>query len=200
MTGPIAIFGAGGQVGRETTRLARARGIDVAALKREDADITDIEALRRALDRCAPRLIVNVAAYTAVDKAESDIDGAMASNVTGPALLAAEAQARGVPILHFSTDYVFDGSKTGAYSNEIILERQNFFKGWECSIGDSIWIDQIGQVSMGTCGQIKVLGNILWDALEIGPKKIICKKDHCHCGTDILIPKKKIIKIKKVKV
>jgi organic radical activating enzyme len=99
----------------------------------------------------------------------------------------------------YSEMYWDDGTKTGAYSNEIILERQNFFKDWECSIGDSIWIDQIGQVSMGTCGQVKVLGNILWDTLDIGPKKIICKKDHCHCGTDILIPKKKVIKIKKVK-
>jgi len=94
--------------------------------------------------------------------------------------------------LFYSESYWSDGTKNGTFSNEVILERQNFFKGWECSIGDSIWIDQVGQVSMGTCGQVGILGNILWDTLEIGPRKIICKKDHCHCGTDILIPKRPV--------
>lgn len=82
-----------------------------------------------------------------------------------------------------------NGDVTSAYSNAIIVERQNFFKGWQCSIGDSVWINQIGDVSMGTCGQVSTLGNILKDVTNIGPKKIICKKEHCMCGTDILIPK-----------
>lgn len=86
-----------------------------------------------------------------------------------------------------------DGTTTSALSNEIIIKRQNFFKGWECSIGDSIWIDQMGYVSMGTCGQVGRLGHMLSDIKKIGPKKIICQKDHCHCGTDMLIPK--VIKI-----
>lgn len=94
---------------------------------------------------------------------------------------------------HWST-----GEKTALFSNEIIVERRNHFKGWECNIGDSIWINQIGQVSMGTCGQVEVLGNILYNTTTVGPKKIICGKDHCACGTDILIPKKHI-KITQVK-
>lgn len=85
-----------------------------------------------------------------------------------------------------------DGLVTPAMSNEIIIKRQNYFKGWECSIGDSIWIDQNGNVSMGTCGQVKKVGNILTSLEEVGPKKIICGKEFCHCGTDIMIPKRKL--------
>lgn len=82
-----------------------------------------------------------------------------------------------------------DQTITSINSNEITVKRMNFFKGWECSIGDSIWINQIGMISMGTCGQVKSLGHIS-DVKNIGPLKITCEKEHCHCGTDILIPKK----------
>ena len=94
-----------------------------------------------------------------------------------------------------------DGSVTSAYSNEIIVKRQNFFKGWKCSIGDAIWINQVGAINMATCGQVPELGNMLSDIRKIGPKKIICNKEHCMCGTDILIPKvnmNKTITIKQV--
>jgi organic radical activating enzyme len=89
----------------------------------------------------------------------------------------------------YSQAFWSDGEVTSAYSNAIIVERQNFFKGWECHIGDNVWINQVGQVSMGTCGQVEKLGNILSDVKQVGPKKIICGKEHCMCGTDILIPK-----------
>jgi dTDP-4-dehydrorhamnose reductase len=115
MTGPIALFGAGGQLGQETTRLARARGVEIAPLTRAEADICRRSAVRAALDALRPRLIVNAAAYTGVDKAESDPDGAFAGNATGPSILADEAEARKIPFVHFSTDYVFDGAKLGAY-------------------------------------------------------------------------------------
>jgi organic radical activating enzyme len=98
---------------------------------------------------------------------------------------------------HFYSEAFWnDGDKTSAYSNEIIVERQNFFKGWQCSIGDSIWINQVGQVSMCTCGQVGYLGNMLENITKIGPKKIICGKEHCMCGTDILIPKHPVVPIK----
>ena len=86
-----------------------------------------------------------------------------------------------------------DGEITSAFSNEIIIKRQNFFKGWECNIGDSIWINQQGMISMGTCGQVPLLGyHMMRDTSKIGPKKIICGKEHCMCGTDICIPKVKL--------
>jgi dTDP-4-dehydrorhamnose reductase len=115
VSGPIALFGAGGQLGQETVRMAARRGVALQAFDRAGADILDRDAVRRVLDAAQPRLIVNTAAYTAVDKAESDYAAALAGNATGPALLAAEAEARGLPFVHFSTDYVFDGAKDGAY-------------------------------------------------------------------------------------
>lgn len=97
----------------------------------------------------------------------------------------------------FYTEAIWsDNSQTPAFSNEIIVRRQNFFKGWDCNIGDSIWINQIGNVTMGTCAQVPVLGNMTGDINKIGPKKIVCKKEHCVCGTDILIPKIKVGKKK----
>ena len=115
MTGPILLFGAGGQLGRETMDLAKTRSIDLVGLTRAEGDITDRNAIRAALERFTPRLIVNAAAYTAVDKAESDVPGAFAGNASGPQNLAVEANARSIPLIHFSTDYVFDGAKLASY-------------------------------------------------------------------------------------
>lgn len=100
------------------------------------------------------------------------------------------------PKNHFYSEAVWsNGEKNPIVSNDIIIERQNFFKGWKCEVGDNIWINQIGQISMATCGQVGILGDMLGNIDDIGPKKITCNKDHCVCGTDILIPKK-MIKIK----
>ena len=74
-------------------------------------------------------------------------------------------------------------------SNEIIVDRQNFFSGWQCSVGDSIFINPVGLVSFASCGMGGTVGHILEDVSDIGPKKIICRKEHCICGTDIIIPK-----------
>jgi len=115
MKGPILLFGAKGQLGSELTCLAAERGEDIVGLSRAEADIADAAAVEAAIARARPRLIVNAAAYTAVDKAESDIEAAARGNVAGPATLAAAANAASVPLVHISTDYVFDGSKSGAY-------------------------------------------------------------------------------------
>lgn len=82
-----------------------------------------------------------------------------------------------------------DGSTIPTNSNDIIVNRQNFFKGWNCSVGDAIFINPIGQVSLASCGQGDRIGHILDDVSQVGPKQIICDKEHCHCGTDIIIPK-----------
>jgi dTDP-4-dehydrorhamnose reductase len=115
MKGPILVFGAGGQVGRELMGLARRRGVAAAGLTRSEADITDTAAVEAAIRRHAPAIIINAAAYTAVDRAESEPDAAHAGNVAGPAVLAAASARARVPLVHLSTDYVFDGTKRGAY-------------------------------------------------------------------------------------
>lgn len=115
-TRPILVFGAAGQVGRELVALATARGVPAFGFTRDDADIVEAEAVARLLARHEPRLVVNAAAYTAVDKAESEPDAAARGNIEGPRVLATAAAAAGVPIVHLSTDYVFDGTKIGAYT------------------------------------------------------------------------------------
>lgn len=74
-------------------------------------------------------------------------------------------------------------------SNDIIVKNQNFFKGWQCNVGDSIFINPQGDVSMASCGQVERVGHILNNILDVGPKTIMCNKNHCACGTDIIIPK-----------
>lgn len=115
MRGPIALFGAGGQLGRETLDLAKARGVEMIGFSRTQVDIADPYGVRVVLDIAAPGLIVNAAAYTAVDAAESHSKEAFLCNARGPQNLALAAAERGIPMLHFSTDYVFDGTKTTAY-------------------------------------------------------------------------------------
>jgi dTDP-4-dehydrorhamnose reductase len=115
MKGPLLICGAGGQLGRETLALAQSRGIDVKGLSHADADITDLASLERTLKEYKPGLILNAAAYTAVDKAESEPDAAFKVNVHGAENIARAAASAEIPIVHISTDYVFDGSKPAAY-------------------------------------------------------------------------------------
>jgi dTDP-4-dehydrorhamnose reductase len=115
LTGPILVLGAGGQLGTEILDQGRQSEIDVVGLSRREADISDRQSIASALERIRPRLVVNAAAYTAVDKAETDIEAAFEGNARGPQILAEETDKVGVPLLHFSTDYVFDGIKIGAY-------------------------------------------------------------------------------------
>ena len=114
MTGPILLFGGNGQVGWELRRTLAPLG-DVRALERADVDLVDRDALRRVVRDAAPSLIVNAAAYTAVDRAEEDAALAHAVNAEAPRILAEEAKRLDAGLVHFSTDYVFDGSASRAY-------------------------------------------------------------------------------------
>ena len=110
----ILLTGKNGQVGWELARallpLGRAHAFGHAEL-----DLADAAAVRRTLDEVQPDVIVNAAAYTAVDKAESETELANAINAAAPALLAQEAARRGALLIHYSTDYVFDGAKAAPY-------------------------------------------------------------------------------------
>ncbi|TGY90312.1 dTDP-4-dehydrorhamnose reductase [Marinicauda algicola] len=114
---PILQFGATGQVAREMILRAAAAGADVHALPREACDLTDSTAVARAvLDAPAgTAIVVNAAAYTAVDKAETDRETAMAVNAEAPAAMARACQERGLGFIHLSTDYVFNGDKPTPY-------------------------------------------------------------------------------------
>ena len=110
----ILLLGASGQVGRELSRELSAFA-GVAAPTSAELDLTSATAIRDAVRASRPLLIVNAAAYTAVDAAESNAERCAAINAHAPGVLAEEAEKNGAYFIHFSTDYVFDGSKTTPY-------------------------------------------------------------------------------------
>lgn len=113
----VLILGGAGQVGTELRASGRwGAGITLVAPTRTELDITDAAAVARVLSERDVGAVVNAAAYTAVDRAESEVADAWRLNALVPAILAAETARRGIPIVHVSTDYVFDGSGSGAYA------------------------------------------------------------------------------------
>ncbi len=110
----ILLFGADGQVGWELQRTLSPLGT-VLPLARAQVNLADAEAVRAAIRNARPTAIVNAAAYTAVDKAETEADLAFAINAAAPAVMAEEAQAAGIPLVHYSSDYAYDGRKAGRY-------------------------------------------------------------------------------------
>jgi dTDP-4-dehydrorhamnose reductase len=109
----ILVTGAGGQLGRALGPALRDH--DVTALERARLDIADAGAVRAALEAHRPELVINAAAYNAVDRAETDRAAAFRGNAEGPRLLAEASREAGGAILHVSTDYVFDGEKGAPY-------------------------------------------------------------------------------------
>ncbi|MEO8132879.1 MAG: dTDP-4-dehydrorhamnose reductase [Betaproteobacteria bacterium] len=110
----ILLTGATGQIGWELASLLREH--DLIAPGRSECDLTDSHSLRAMVREARPALIINPAAYTAVDRAESEPGIAHAVNALAPAVLGEEARRLGVPLVHFSTDYVFNGEATTPYS------------------------------------------------------------------------------------
>jgi dTDP-4-dehydrorhamnose reductase len=110
----ILLTGKTGQLGSELNRLLPKLG-EVIAPERNELDLREPEKIRQTMRNAKPQLIVNAAAYTAVDAAETDQANALAVNAEGPRLLALEAKKLGAMLVHFSTDYVFDGSKKAPY-------------------------------------------------------------------------------------
>jgi dTDP-4-dehydrorhamnose reductase len=112
------VFGAGGQIGREICRAAWPARHIILPLDRNAVDITKSAAVSAMLARETPDLAINLAAYTAVDRAESEPAAAWAVNCAGAAHIAAACDESATPLIHLSTDYVFDGRKTGPYREE----------------------------------------------------------------------------------
>lgn len=112
----LLVTGGTGQVGAAVAKRARHDGYQVLTPTRSACDLGDAAGLRRYLDATYVEAIINCAAYTAVDKAEAEPEIAHQINATAPSLMAAHAATHNIPLLHVSTDYVFDGCKDGAYS------------------------------------------------------------------------------------
>ncbi|WP_286070879.1 dTDP-4-dehydrorhamnose reductase [Stenotrophomonas sp. 57] len=123
----VLVFGGNGQVGQELLRALAPLGQVVATTRSgvlpdgspcETADFGQPDSLTALLDRLQPSVVVNAAAYTAVDRAEQEVDAAFAANAQAPGVIARWCAAHGVPFVHYSTDYVFDGQGTAPYREE----------------------------------------------------------------------------------
>ncbi len=112
------ITGCHGQVGTELMGLAKSYGVEAIGTNHDTLDITEQVAVQSYIANQKPDVVINAAAYTAVDKAEDDKDAAFAVNATAVSYLAQACEQAGIPLLHISTDYVFDGSKQGAYTED----------------------------------------------------------------------------------
>ena len=113
--GPILITGGSGQLGNALQTLARERGLAFVAVSRPAFDFEQPDTIDACFAAARPALVVNAAAYTAVDAAESNPEAAAAGNHTGPLCLAELCAGAGIPFIHVSTDYVFDGAKGAPY-------------------------------------------------------------------------------------
>lgn len=111
----LLLIGGAGQVGSEIARQASSYNLLVASPSHSELDITDDASIREALQQHMPDIVINAAAYTNVDRAETETNLAFAVNSSGPALLADACETTHTPIFHISTDYVFDGSYSRPY-------------------------------------------------------------------------------------
>jgi dTDP-4-dehydrorhamnose reductase len=115
VTGPVLVTGGTGQLAVSLTEAAPAHGLTVHRVGRPGFDFDRPASIAEAFAASAPSLVVNAAAYTAVDAAENDVAAAFRANRDGPAELARRCEAAGIPLIHISTDYVFDGRKGAPY-------------------------------------------------------------------------------------
>jgi len=113
----VFLIGANGQVGQDLRRTLKGVG-DVTAVGRQELDLTDVASLRQRIRAAQPDVLVNAAAYTAVDKAESEVELANAINAIAPAVMAEEMQRLDGLLVHISTDYVFDGTNSTPYRED----------------------------------------------------------------------------------
>lgn len=114
----VLVLGAGGQLGHALMQATWPAGTRLVGMARPDFDLARPDDAETAVAAHAPNLVVNATAYTAVDKAESEPEQAYAINRDGPARLAEATARRGIPLVHVSTDYVFDGSKPTPYTED----------------------------------------------------------------------------------
>ena len=114
----LLVTGARGQVGAALVALAGVEEVEVVGLDRSGLDITDGDAVFRALEKCMPDIVVNAAAYTAVDRAEDEPELAFQVNRDGAKYVALACVAASIPLIHLSSDYVFDGRKSEPYSED----------------------------------------------------------------------------------
>lgn len=147
----VLIFGKTGQLGWELQRALAPLGT-VYALSHKELDLTHLSALRDLIREIKPQVVVNASAYTAVDKAESEPELAHKINVDAPYVMAEEARALHAVFIHYSTDYVFDGKKNSAYTEQDATNPLNVY-------GQTKWK---GEQAIGQVGGAHVILRTSW--------------------------------------
>jgi len=111
----IVVFGGNGQLGRELAEAASSRSLQLATISHREVDVADAERVRYILRRLAPSIVVNAAAFTDVERAEAEPDAAHRTNAEGARIIAAACRQVAIPLVHISTDFVFDGKTSATY-------------------------------------------------------------------------------------
>ena len=163
----VLVFGAAGQIGREVCRAPWPASFEVLALDRNAADITAPATIGSAIARERPGLVINLAAYTAVDRAESEPEAAWAVNCAGAAHIAASCGEYGTPLIHLSTDYVFDGRKRGCRPHD------HGFHGWRGQRQERVQLESSRRVRERAID----LHRIRTQEHEVGPHSANCARD-----------------------
>lgn len=140
----ILLLGGTGQIGQALQAQSLPTEWELKSCSRTECDITDHSAVQRTMQGFKPDLVINAAAMTAVDKCETEQDAAMAANFEGPANLALQCGTADVPLIHLSTDYVFDGSENRAYRtddamNPLSVYGQSKMMGEEAIRHELVW-------------------------------------------------------------
>ncbi|WP_413706964.1 dTDP-4-dehydrorhamnose reductase [Ralstonia sp. Ralssp110] len=167
----LLVTGSNGQVGFELRRSLAPLG-DVIALDRATCDLAQPDTLRKVVREYCPDVIVNPAAYTAVDKAETDAEMAFAVNGTAVGALADEARALGSLLVHYSTDYVFDGTKDGAYVETDPVNPQSVYGKSKLAGEEAIAASGATALVMRTCWVAGAHGgNFVKTMLKLGRER-----------------------------
>jgi dTDP-4-dehydrorhamnose reductase len=181
---PIAVIGASGQVGRALQRAGAARGADLVVAGRPVVDIGRRASVMSLLDGIQPSIVINAAAYTAVDKAETDEAEAFRVNRDGAHYLAIWCAANSVPMIHISTDYVFDGRSQRPYSERDACQPLNAY-GRSKAAGEDAVRDALAEhVIVRTAWVYSTDGqNFLKTMLRIGAERDVIRVVDDQFGT-----------------
>ena len=186
---PILITGGTGQVGTAIQQLAPRFGVEIAAPTRADMDLSSSCRIDERLAERDWGCVINCAAYTAVDKAEQEPDLAFAVNAVAPEMLAKETAARGIRLLHVSTDYVFDGSKHGAYVESDPVAPLGVYGQSKLAGEQAIGVGNVDHVILRTAWVVSPWGsNFVKTMLRLGAKRTQLRvvDDQRGCPTSAL--------------
>jgi dTDP-4-dehydrorhamnose reductase len=167
----ILVTGVNGQVGYELARTLQGLG-NVVAVDRSTMDLSNLDQIRAVVREVRPTLIVNPAAYTAVDKAEQESELAMRINGEAPGVLAEEAKKLGAALIHYSTDYVFNGTKDGAYFEDDPTDPQNVYGRTKLAGEEAIAASGVNHLVLRTSWVYGTRGkNFLLTMLRLGAER-----------------------------